>query len=264
MRRRKGGIILIVFGIFLAALVGGSVYFLAQGSTSANAEETTKAIKVVALVPERTLIPPTALEVVDVPAHLKPVTAVTDVGEAANKMALSALYPGDWVLTNRIADTKGQSGAAFALERGLVMVTFPGSDIVGTGAVRAGDTVDILVTIDTAKESPVVAGPGGQAAVSPGGTTQMTIQNLKIVNVGLMSQSKTDGAAAPSAAGKLDQLITFGVQRADALALKQVKDYPGAKIELVLRAAGDQQIYTTDAVNMKGLIDRFKIKAPQP
>ena len=262
MRRRKGGIVLIIFGIFLASLVGGSVYFLAKGSTSANAEEQTKAVKVVAIVPERTLIPPTALEVVDVPTSLKPVTAVSSVDEAANKMTTSTLYPGDWVLTTRLADTNGQSGASFTLDRGSVMMTFPASDIISTGAVRAGDTVDIFVTVDTSKENPVVAGPGGQAQTSPGGTTQMTIQNLKVLNIGQVTQAKSDAAGAPQPPASTAQLITFEVPRDDALVLKQIKDYPAAKIEIILRAAGDEQIYTTDAVDMKGLIDRFKIQAP--
>lgn len=256
MRRRKGGIVLVVFGLFLATLVGGAVYVIAQGATSSSAEEMTTALKVVALVPERSLIPATAVEVVQVPASIKPPTALTSVDQAANKMATSDLYPGDWVLSSRIADTKGQSGTSFTMDPGLVMITFPGSDIIGTGAVMAGDTVDLLVTIDTSKESGAV-GPGlPSGPVSPGGVTQITIQNLKVAHIGVVANA----AKGQGQADANSKVITFAVSRQDALALKQIKDYPNAKAEMVLRAAGDQKIYTVDAVNMRRLIERFNIK----
>ncbi len=263
MRRRRGGVILIIFGVLMAALVGGATFVLTQNATASTQEEVTRALKVVALVPERTLIPPTALEVIEVPTRVKPPTALSSLEEAVNKMALTALYPGDWVLSNRIADTKGQSGASFTLEPGNVMITFPPSDIVGTGAILPGDTVDILVTIDTSKETAqAIPGAAGQTA-SPGGVTQMTMQNLKVLNIGTVAQPKNtaSGSGTPQPPAQTNQVITFSVPRQDALILKQIKDYPGAKIEVVLRAAGDQQLYTTEAVNMRALMERFKITA---
>lgn len=259
MRRRKGGIVLVVFGLFLAALVGGAVYVLAQGAESSSAEEMTGALKVVALVPERSPIPATALEVVQVPKSLKPATALSVIDQAVGKMALNNMYPGDWVLSTRIADTKGESGVSFTMAQGLVMVTFPASDIIGTGAVRRGDTVDIVVTVDTSKENGPV-GPGAPAGtVSPGGITQFTIQNLKVEAIGVVATTAT-GQAQTTDANAKDKVITFAVSRQDALALKQIKDYPNSRAEIVLRAAGDQMIYTVDAVNMRRLIERFNIK----
>ena len=252
-----------ILGVVLASLVGGTVYVLAQSATSERQEEVTKALKVVALVPERTLIPPTSLQVVDVPARLKPTNALTKVEEAANKMATTNLYPGDWVLRDRVVDTKGQVGSSFTLEPGHVMITFPPSDIIGTGAVVPGDSVDLLVTIDTSKEggaSPV-PGAAGQAS-GPGGTTQLTMQNLKILNIGSVPKAKSGGEAAQPPSGQAGQIITFSVPREDALVLKQLKDYPGIKIDMVLRQAGDTQMYSTEAVNMRGLIERFQIQAP--
>lgn len=268
MRRRKGGIVLMIFGLLVAALVGGAVYVLAQGAPTTAAEETSMALKVVSMVPQRTLIPVTALQVVEVPASLKPPAALSTVEEANNKMALSDLYPGDWVLRNRIADTKGLNGQSFTLKPGTVMVTFPGSDIIGTGAVLPGDSVDILVTIDTWKEeegattAPGAAGSAGH----PGGDTQITIQNLKVLNIGAVPATVAEESAETSGSQQpknVDKLITFQVSRDDALVLKQIKDYPNARMELVLRAAGDEQIFTVEAVNMKRLIERFNIKAGQ-
>lgn len=267
MRRRKGGIVLMIFGLLVAAMVGGAVYVLAQGAPTTTAEETTTALKVVSMVPQRTIIPVTALQVVEVPASLKPPAALSTVEEANNKMALSDLYPGDWVLSNRIADTKGLNGQSFTLKPGTVMVTFPGSDIIGTGAVLPGDSVDILVTIDTWKEEEGATAPGVAASAGhPGGDTQITIQNLKVLNIGAVPATVAEESAESSGSQQsknVDQLITFQVSRDDALVLKQIKDYPNARMEVVLRAAGDEQVYTVEAVNMKGLIERFNIKAGQ-
>jgi Flp pilus assembly protein CpaB len=180
------------------------------------------------------------------------------VDQAAGKMTLSNMYPGDWVLSSRLADTKGASGVSFTMDEGLVMVTFPASDIIGTGAVRPGDTVDVIVTIDTSKENGPV-GPGAPSGSnSPGGTTQLTVQNLKVQNIGVVANSAGGQPTAPDAQSKV---ITFAVSRQDALALKQIKDYPNSRAEMVLRSAGDDKIYTVDAVNMRALIERFNIRA---
>jgi hypothetical protein len=80
-----------------------------------------------------------------------------------------------------------------------------------------------------------------------------------VQNIGVVANA---AAGQPQAADAQSQskAITFAVSRQDALALKQIKDYPNSKAEMALRSAGDEKIYTVDAVNMKLLIERFNIR----
>lgn len=250
--------LLIVLGVLLAAVVGGGVYILAQRATTDVAEETAKVVVVVAPIAERTLIPSTSIGLADVPARLIPTGAIRRIEDAAGKMSIDAMYPGEFVLANRVADTSGKAGLSYALEEGTVVITFPTSDIVSTGAIKAGDHVDILITLDTFAENPAAAQPGTTA--SPSGTTQMTLQNLRVLSIGSV---ETAVPGAEQQAGQQNaSLITFAVPREDALTLKNIKDHPSAKIDLVLRPAGDEQVYTTDAVHMRSLIERFRINVP--
>ncbi|MHB1132078.1 MAG: Flp pilus assembly protein CpaB [Chloroflexota bacterium] len=266
MGKKRGGIILTVLGLVLAIAVGVGVFTVSQQATAAEQEQMFSAVVVLAPIQERTVIPATSIGIVEVPKSVLPPTAVLRVDEAVGKMSMSSMYPGDWVLSNRLADTKGASGKSFTIEPGQVIVSFPASDVVAMGAVRTGDYVDVLITVDTSKERDVVAGPGQPAnaqPVSPGGSTQLTMQNLRVLNEvgGGSAAAATTGGAAPPPSPEAKQVL-FAVPRQEALILKQIKDYPGVKIELALRAAGDDRQYSTESVNMKGLIDRFKITAP--
>jgi Flp pilus assembly protein CpaB len=263
MGKRRAGVILTILGVVLALMVGGAVFMLSQQATAAEEEESVQAVVVLAQVEERTNIPATAIGVVSAPKSVVPPNALTRVEDAVGKMTLEDMYAGDWVLSNRIADTKGQSGRSFTLDAGQVIVSFPASDIISMGAVKTGDYVDILVTIDTTKERDAAAPgqPANQGPVSPGGTTQMTMQNLRVLNEVGGGEAQAAGTQNQAPAPEAKQLL-FAASRQDALILKQIKDYPGAKLELALRAAGDNRVYSTEAVNMRGLIERFKIQAP--
>ncbi|MHB1415648.1 MAG: Flp pilus assembly protein CpaB [Chloroflexota bacterium] len=255
MGRRRGGIVLIVFGVLLAAVVGGAVFLMAQRTAEpAKAEDTTQVVVVLSDIGERSVISAASIGMAEVPTRLVPVTALRRTDDAVGNMALAAMYPGDYVLSDRIAKTNGESGFAFMLDEGQVLMTFPMSDIVSGGAVRQGDTVDLLITLDPTKEDPT----------APSAITQLTMQDLKVVSVGTgQAQNQANqGTATTSTAARISgQVVVFAVPRQDALVLKHLKD-SDAKIEMALRAAGDTQVYTTEAVVMQSLIDRFNIQAP--
>ncbi len=258
--KRRSGIVFLVVGIILAIAVAIGVYVLVQNAMKTSRVETVRAVKVAVHVPARTTIAAPALELVTVPADLKPANAVSSIEAAAGKMALADLYPGDWVLSERLADAAGEDWLAFSLEDGKVLVTFPGSDIVGIGAIKIGDAVDLLVTVDTAKELGTLPTTGSTANLPAGGVTQILIQNMKVQSIGPVvadTLQKTQRASDATS-----NLLTFAVSREDALTLKQVKDHPEAKKEVVLRAAGDEQIYSVDATDMKKLIERYNIQVP--
>jgi Flp pilus assembly protein CpaB len=197
---------------------------------------------------------------------------VPTLADAVGKMSTTAIYPGEIILMAKLADTQGQSGMSYSLEKGQVLITFPASDIISTGAVRVGDSVDIMVTMKPTGQGGNAT--PGQATNNPPATTQLTtttplttnnlpattqltMQNLKVVSIGTQSAASKNGAQAAPTGGSL---ITFALGQQDALMLKALKDGEGLTLELVLRAAGDDQIVTTEPVTMQTIIDRYKLR----
>jgi Flp pilus assembly protein CpaB len=141
--------------------------------------------------------------------------------------------------------------------------------------VRAGDHVDLLVTIKPAERQVDQTQPMGTpvaAAATPTpaadiqvGTTQTTMQNLKVLAIGAVLPAavaegdKAKGAAQPGPSPQ--SLITFAVERQDALTLKALKDTERVKLEMVLRGAGDEEVAKTDAVTLNTIIDRYQFRA---
>lgn len=155
MKEKRTGVMLIVFGVVLAAVVGALVYLLASQAEKPTIP--TESIVVAAQdIAERTVIPANALTTKKMPVDIVPAGALKRPDEAVGRMSLVKIGVGEVVLLSKLADTKGQSGVSFTLDRGKVLVTFPASNVVGLGLVRAGDTVDLLVTYkpSTSKTQP--------------------------------------------------------------------------------------------------------------
>ena len=98
------------------------------------------------------------------------------------------------------------------------------------------------------------------------------MQNLKILGIGSVAPQSPDGKdakAAPASGNGRNALagsvITFAVDHQDALVLKALKDSERVKMELVLRAAGDENVAKTDPVTLSTIVDRYSFRAvPTP
>lgn len=255
MKNRQGGKILILLGAVIAVLVGVIVFNVTRQASAETKVDTIDVVVAARDIPERTLVQVDAIAVKRLPVDAIPPGALAKPSQAAEKMTATKIYAGELILAAKLADTKGQSGMAYVLTKGQVLITYPASDIVGTGALRMGDSVDILVTY---------RGPGQSSPAQPiqtetlPPTTQTTMQNLKVVSIGTAANStKTPGA--PSAGGNL---VTFAMDHQDALLLKALKDGDGVNLEVVLRAAGDDAIVKTEPVTMRTIIERYRLRSP--
>ena len=254
MKTRRGGLFLILLGLVLASAAGLSVFQLSQRSVQAAKVEMAQVVVVAQDVPERTALEAGALAVKIVPADLVPPGAVIDPSQAVGRMASVRLYSGEVLLAAKLADTKGQTGLAYTLTPGQVVITWPASDIIATGAIRPGDTVDVLVT----RMPPERRGASAETGVEEPATTQTTMQNLKVLAVGIVTpelQTKEAQSARNTA-----PLVTFAVSHQDAVTLKALKDSQQFKLELVLRAAGDGQTVETQPVTIDTLIDQYRLR----
>ena len=257
MKKRRGGIILIVLGVILAGIVGYSVWNLARRAEPQKVE-TANVIVALKDIPEQTPLTPELLGIQQTLAAAVPAGALTRREDAVGKMSTIRLYAGEIVLAAMLADTGGKSGVAFTLPRGQVLITVPASDIIATGAVHPGDRVDLLITY-TPKPSGNQPSSTSTEAVLPA-TTQTTMQNLQVLGIGAYptSSGATNAKVDPAAAN----LITFAVSHQDALVLKALKDSKDVQMEMVLRPAGDEEIVTTEPVTLQSIVQRYHLSAP--
>jgi pilus assembly protein CpaB len=136
-------------------------------------------------------------------------------------------------------------------------MAFPATGMLeSTGAVQAGDHVDIMITLPVSgtidlpsNGAPAQGRPGDRSIVS-----QATLQNVTVYNTGLWTPQA--GAAAAAAAQPV-KVITFIVDHQEALILKYIKD-SGGTIDLVIRSAKDTNPVATDPVSLDYLVDLFR------
>lgn len=259
--RKRIGIILIVLGILLALGVGVVVYMqMEQAAEIAKRTPTVEVVVAVADLPERVAVPASAVAVTKVPADVVPMEAARKLDSVIGKYPLTRIYKGEIVIQPKLADTSGRTGPSFALKEGMVALTYAGSDLLsGTGAIRAGDRVDILLTLPLAR----TPAAGQTSQTSQGATssiplvTQTLSQNVEVLRVGSFpAAGQPEGAAAGKG-------ITFQVSHQDALILKWAKD-SGGVIDLVLRHPSDKEPVSTESITANYIIRQFRFSLAEP
>ena len=252
---RRGGVLLILLGVVLAGAAGIGVYRVAQ---DARQYRPPTALVVVALqeIPGDSVITPPILGTKEMLESSVPPGAVTQTSDAIGKMTTEHVHLGEVLLKQQLADTSGQSGFAYELQPGEVAISIPAADIIQTGAVRIGDHVDMLITLepDQQQSAPAGTAPTPAGLVLPA-TSQTALQDLRVLAIGTVDTS--GGSKTSTATGSQ---VVFGVSHEDALYLKALKDAKNVRAELVLRAAGDDKIATTTPVTLQSVIDRFNLR----
>jgi Flp pilus assembly protein CpaB len=272
MARKRTGGILMVLGVLIAAVCFLLVWNMAQRA-QAQRPETVQVVVALADIPERVPIQASQIGVKELPREAIPPGAIFRPEDVVNRLAIQRIYQGEMLVNNRISDTKGASGIAFAIDPGKVIITLPASDIVTTGALKVGDSVDLLVTLDINRTTsfgtaPVVVERNVVQDTRSNMVTQVTLQNLQILAIGQVIPEATGNRNNNQSGGmqtgpqRGTQLVTFAVSPQDALVLKFIKDFPENRAEIVLRAAGDEQIYQTEGIDIRYVLDRYRIRVP--
>lgn len=128
--------------------------------------------------------------------------------------------------------------------------------------------------------SVTIEGPRGDAR--PRMITQMTIQDAIVLEVGTwpteveMALARPQPTAVPPVEGEegeapppptpippvpMTQWVTLAVSPQDALVLKYAEE-TGASMDFVLRSAGETAIFTTQAVTLNYIFERYAIEVP--
>ncbi len=258
---RGGGRIFVILGIVLALIAGVAVFIvLAQAEPQPVEVPTTKVVVAFQQVASRTEISAEQVGEVEWPLRVPtPIGAFERPADVVGKLSKQPIYAGQPIITDMVIskeDAEAQhSNAALILEKGQIAVAIgvsPSSNVAE--ALQAGDRVDLLVTYNVEVQNPVTNQGTGTYIV-----TQKTLENVLILQVGPWPRDV--GEQSSSQGGGAVNIITLQMVEQDAIALKHMENTVSS-YAFVLRAANDDQIFTTEPVTIEYLNKRFNFNIP--
>lgn len=257
---RSRGCLWLATGL-IVALIAGLVAFMALNRATLQragaAQEVAQVDVVVATapVPVRAVLTADVLRVKQIPVNAVPDGALRSLDQAVGKITTVELFPEEVLLVHRLLDPNvipPDPRLALVLDGDKVLMAFPAEDLLSrSGVLKAGDRVDLLVTLTFPIDRSAVEGKQEDRL-----TGFNVLQNLTIAAiVGELStaagQSRDGSITRPTAL-----LLTVSPQ--EALILKYVND-AGGRVDVVLRAPGTEAPFMVEPVDWDYLIDRYKI-----
>ena len=260
---RSRGCLWLAAGLVVALLAGFIGYMTLSRAAAQRTGQTTAVPEVDAVVATRDIPVRAALKAEDLALKRFPVNAVPEgalrqVADAAGKVTTVDLFPGEVILAQRLVDsnvTTGDGRQALVLAEDQVLMAFPANDLMSrVGVLKPGDHVDLLFSMKFPANR--TAAGAANAAQDQLATFDL-LQNLTIAAVvgGSVASASVPGSQA--AQGQPEALL-LTVSAQDALTLKYAKD-AGGVMDIVLRAPGAEQPFTTDPVDVDYLIRSYRI-----
>lgn len=256
---RRGGRVLILLGILLGMIAAGGTFIVLSTQEAPAPPVPTRSIVIaVQNIPARTEIPAGALGKADYPADKIPPGAFERNEDVSGKLAITSIVPGQIILAQMIIDKNkpgaSRSNASFLIPDGKVAIAFPVTSISSVAnAIQPGDYVDIMLTLSPG----ATQGPAGRTGATTGTegqpVSQLMLQDVLILQIGAWSTGTAEGRPAA-----LADMVTFVVNRQDALALKSAREQ--GSIEFALRRSGDHATANTEPVNLEYLNRRFNFR----
>ena len=260
---RFRGCLWLTAGLVLA-IVAGVVGFITLSKASAQQTGQTNAIPAVSVVvavqavPVREALRAEDLEVKDFPVNTVPEGAVGTLEDAVGMITLVGLYPGETLLQQRLLDpniVSGDGRMALLLAEDEVLMAFPAGDLLSqTTLVKPGDHVDLLFSLEfpTDRAAAGVANAGGSSSSQDEQATFNVLENLTI------AATYTANPSSRGSEGQIPEVLLLTVSPQDALVLKYLKD-AGGTMDMVMRAPGAEQPFSTEPVDVDYLIQRYRI-----
>lgn len=270
---RAGGRILMIFGLLLAIIAGAATFLILRTSpTATGSEEPVATESVEVIVAFQTIepwqeIPVDAIGIREYPAPA-PLDAVasevittTATGESTTisgmefvrgKISNTRIYPGQIIVTTQLIDKDLEeqrlglgSNASYIVPDGKVAITIPVDQAsLIAGALRAGDTVDIIASIQVPDPTNLESGVNSVA--------QFLLQKVQILRVGPWSVESQEGQEGGG------NIVTVIVDPQQALEIKTIKEE--TTFEFVLRSITDEADFATQPVDLEYIIEQYNVQ----
>jgi pilus assembly protein CpaB len=260
---KRAGLLLIVIGLALAVFSALSVVKLTGQRQVATPTPvpTVRVVVATQLIPERTALQAAMLATKEWPANLVPPGALINPQDAVGKISIGMIVPGEVILATKITLEEQTVGLAPVIPPGLVAIaiSLQSVQVVG-GAVRVGDTVDIMVSVEYSAYNE----RGDES--KPQHTTFYTIQDVPVLRVSgppVEASGSTQSSASVSRSSTTlspNYMLTVLVTPQDALLLKYAREK--GTIDVALRSSQFHDQVTTDPVYLEYIIRRFELPEP--
>jgi len=277
MRKRTGTLIMLA-GVLLAVVAGMLVLGIVRQAHAERVAQVKQVLVVMAAkdIPDGTAVSADELSMQPFPADFVPAGAIAAPEQAVGKYTTTQITKGQIVLNDQLSTNIRAGELALSVPSGKVAVALPMNDLMSAnGAIKAGDRVDVLLTVDLQEIQAKLPG----AAVTPVASsdnaknpvTQMTLQDVEVLSVGQGLDQQSSGGASgltgssattagnPAAKGAVILLL----DPQDALVVKYAKD-SGGVVDLALVSPDDSQQVKTDPVTIDQLFQRFNFQRPGP
>lgn len=254
---QRGGQVLIVLGLILG-LIAAILVFVATRAPAPKIE-TRPVVVALQAIPDRVTLQAPMLGVKEWPADSVPADALSDIKDAMGKATQTKIFAGEPILGVMLIDPKKATSGSFGIPAGYVAFAIPASEVstVG-GAIQAGDSVDVLVTLDLLNYDT----KGNESKTQA--TTQLVLQDVKVMRMGAYTppESAPEESQQAQTSGKPveNRTITLLVNQQDALVLKYAREH--GTVDLALRPFDDHETVRTDSVYAKYMVDRFRFNYP--
>jgi pilus assembly protein CpaB len=203
----------------------------------------------------RTVVTASMLTTASFPADLVPSDAITNTIDLVGVTPKSKVFAGQMLFKRQFAAGRSQAGLSATIPKDKVLAAFPSTDILNsTGALRAGDHVDILLSLPISGTTRLDGGAQSGSQVAGAARTlvaQTTPQNIEVYSVGGLAVPDQEGGGGGA------KIVTFLVDPQEALILKYIKD-SGGIIDLIVRSVEASQVNSTDPVNIDYLVDLYR------
>ena len=188
-------------------------------------------------VAERKVLTADALELREVPASAVHPAAARRIDEVVNRVAIAPIYPGEQVLTSKLAPVGVSVGLSYVLPKDKRALTLAVNEVIGVaGFVFPGDHVDVVGTVRENEAS----------------FTKIILQNVEVVALAQKVDQK------PGEDPKVTTSATLALTPEQVETLAQIDNI--GKVRLALRPYG-----VTDQVSTSGKTVQAALgRAPQP
>ncbi|BCV23448.1 Flp pilus assembly protein CpaB [Gelria sp. Kuro-4] len=220
MRNRLIFLLAIIFG--LAAALGTYSYLENLKRTYRTSGHFARVAIAKREIAARTVISGEMLEFKEMPVEYVLPGTVVDVKDAAGKIAVTDIYPGELILSSKlVARSDVAAGLAAKVEKGRRAISIPVNNITALhGLINTGDRVDVLVTFNAPDEQ--------KAPV-----TSTIIQNVPVLAV--------DGNLEGGGGSKQElQTVTIMVEPVEAQQIALAVQH--GSIQLALRSPDDVEV----------------------
>ncbi len=278
---RIKGILWIIIALLTSITAGFIAYITLINATTQKAACDTSALTEV-VVTSRSIntgrmLTQGDLTTEEMPVRLLPDGAFRHVADVIGMVALTDLYPGEIVLSQKLAKpdiVSGNGRIAAVLAEDHVIMAIPTTDLMSNiNLLKPGDQVDILYSLDTPRQNLAYTLDGGgvSSLATEETTKQTTFVALEDVTIAaVVSPYDTVAPATPvadqAAQEEIDAMaaeegasaILIAVMPQDALMLKYLQD-AGGVFDVVLRSPTNDLPSDARPVDIDYIIHRFQL-----